>query len=126
MSEINLNIEDGIAIGRAKGCEVIQSAPNLLLLDFDTAEALERFDRLRGSFFRLFPADEVVEWPSKSGKPHHRHVMVKLSAPIEDAALRVALQAALGSDPKREIFSVLRLLQGTKEPSLLFKPQEGK
>jgi hypothetical protein len=60
-----------------------------------------------------------THWQSKSGG---LHVLVRLdSSPLAPLA-RIALQAAMGSDPKREALGVLRVLAGVVEPCMLFRP----
>lgn len=58
---------------------------------------------------------------SKSG---NIHVYFFLTTPL-DLASRVAFQAALGSDPKREALGVLRVLKKIESPVAFFeKPEE--
>lgn len=52
------------------------------------------------------------------------HIWIRLIRPM-DIASRVALQAALGSDPIRETLSILRYQCGSKAASVLFETEEG-
>lgn len=52
------------------------------------------------------------------------HVWIRMGRPM-DAASRIALQAALGSDPVREALCLLRHQCGSKAPIALFETEEG-
>lgn len=98
------------------GFTIIHPAPDRLLLDLDTPESQERYAQLFPVVQGYFEgAIEENRWLSKSGIG--MHVVVKLPFHI-DMPSRIALQAALGSDPKREILSIGYL----HSPSVLFKP----
>jgi len=121
MSKIDVDVERGIQKGLEQGCCVLRGDPHHLLLDFDSAAMYKRFRQMYADFDRFFPVDSMSEWPSSSGG-EHRHVLLRLKKPIKSAALRSALQAALGSDPMREMFSAICILDGGQEPSLLYVP----
>jgi len=55
--------------------------------------------------------------PSKTAG--HRHIVIKFPQVVDDMT-RVALQACLGSDRRREILSVLRLLLKVDRPATCF------
>lgn len=61
--------------------------------------------------------------PSKSGG-ERRHATVTMYAPLESPLQRIALQALLGSDLKRELFSYARLQEGEAIPTLFFESSE--
>jgi hypothetical protein len=111
--------EREMARAKEAGFEVIQSSRVHLLLDLDTQEAREQFDRVYGSLVTNFFVTGREEWKSKSGNTHMR---ITLAEPIDDAATRYAIQAALGSDGVKELLSIVRLLNGVTEPSRLFRP----
>jgi hypothetical protein len=115
--------ENAIKSAKEAGFEVIQSAPNLLLLDFDVPYAGDQKKyynpEVMDIILQYVETHAVESWASKSG---NTHVLVTLGKELP-AHHRIALQAALGSDPKREALSVLRLMNGIEEPSLLFKPK---
>lgn len=110
------------------GCDIIRGAPDLLLLDCD--DDWSEMQRTPGftdhdDLLRILDENigikEITTWPSKT--VNHRHIMIKLAQGLP-ATARVALQAALGSDPKREVLAVVcRLNDGLDEPSVLFRPR---
>lgn len=62
-----------------------------------------------------------VVTPSKSGLPK-RHVVVRLATP-QPLLVRIALQAALGSDGRRETISILRALRNEPNVVVFFEPK---
>lgn len=122
MSDISVTIADARAQAAEAGCDVIEGAESVLLLDYDNLEHAARFTHMRRKLDELFGVIEEQWWISKSGG-EHRHCRIYLNAKLP-ATQRVALQAALGSDGYREMFAVRRLRLGVAEPSLLFKPKD--
>lgn len=104
-----------------EGFTVIQGDPHKILLDLDTEEAAGQYKRYLPLARRLFNVEEFDLWTSKSGFGTHviLHTPEKL-----DAVTRLTIQACLGSDPARELLGLMRVRNGEKEPSLLFKPRE--
>lgn len=51
--------------------------------------------------------------------------MIRLHDP-QPVHVRIAMQAALGSDGVKEALALLRLDNGCKEPCLLYRPKKGK
>lgn len=102
-----------------KGLDVVAPQDNQLFLDLDGAEGIHNFLELWKMFQNLFPAARIVkQTPSKSGVG--QHVIVQLASP-EPATMRIAMQAVLGSDLKREMFSLRRVIDGDPEPTLFFE-----
>ena len=112
-----IELEAAIAEAKTAGFEVVQSAPNLLLLDLDTAAAYRQYERVMPLLQRYYEA-VPEETESKSG---NIHVVVRLG---EDMPVmkRIAWQAALGSDGIKEALATLRVQEGCGEPCLLFRP----
>jgi len=103
------------------GFDVVMGHDNLLLLDLDDKAARSTFDHNLDVVKRIFGVEKIDAWVSKSGGDHqHVAVTLKQKATILE---RVAIQAALGSDPIREILTLVRLRNGVKEPSRLFRPK---
>lgn len=104
-----------------RGCTIILGADDELLLDFDqlyvpgkkygNADVWNIIGDYFGPFKREF-------WRSSSGNTHCR---VKLAKPIPLTA-RIALEAALGSDPKRTALTIARIDRGVMNPQMLFRP----
>lgn len=122
MSQGGLTIEEFThenVQAEADGMVVRHANPKTLLMDLDDEAAIERFRRLMPKLDEMFGAKVTEEYESRSGAGH-LHVVVELDEPF-DAAFRIALQAALGSDPVRELLSLRRLANGINEPSRLFR-----
>lgn len=106
------------------GLVVVTPEDNELLIDLDTEEAYAQHLKIlevldgRGIIYEHKVA------PSKSGLPN-RHVTLKLISgpsasylPVPlDPWQRIALQAALGSDPVRELLSCMRVFRGITPPT---------
>lgn len=123
MSDISETIEDAKIEAMKNGCEVVGGSEHCLLLDFDSLEGKIQYERMRHKVKELWGIEREETWMSMSKNPEHQHMRVTLTKPLS-AAERVALQAALGSDPMREMFAVRRLNLGVVEPSLLFRPED--
>lgn len=103
-----------------QGFEVVRSNERRLLLDLDDQPAVEAYCRVRPLLSEHFGFTTSTTWASKSGKGSH--VVIELERPLPFIT-RIALQAALGSDGKRELLSIIRMYHGCEEPSMLFKPK---
>ncbi len=98
--------------------DVIRPTPYQLFIDIDSAAAFkvfkEQFELLNEMLLATFESK-----PSKSGG-EHRHVIVTMPhkvTPLE----RIALQAMLGSDLKRELLSWHRVNTDTPDPTVFFE-----
>lgn len=100
------------------GFVVCRGAPDVLLLDLDSPEAVAQFERVFEAFARNFDFLGAERWKSKSG---NTHIRIRLSKPW-DIQTRLVLQAALGSDGVKEMLTMLRVWNGIEEPSMLFQP----
>jgi hypothetical protein len=93
-----------------------------LQIDLDTDEAVEHFNQMWAQWVRLDgPGASSSEWTpegtltkrqqpffttSKSGKGKHVYVILPRALPADT---RIAMQAFLGSDPRREMFNLCRV-----------------
>lgn len=103
-----------IAKARADGFAIIYGDDSTLLLDLDTEAQKEHYEFIKNKF----PfGKEVERWKSKSGNDH---VVIKLKSPAP-LELRIAMQAALGSDPLRTICEIQQVIDKAN-PIALFKP----
>jgi hypothetical protein len=105
----------------AEGCRVVFPSDDELQVDIDTDEHYAAFLKSWAIFERdveLFYVEKptYVERPSRSGLPS-RHITVKLPFDVTSEQ-RIAWQAALGSDPVRELLSMLRDMRGDEHPTL--------
>ena len=107
------------AAARRRGFEIIEGGPRTLLLDLDSDEALRTYEEMLDLAHQYFGAKEKERWRSKSGKGWH--IILETDVSLIGAE-RIALQACLGSDLKRELLSVADFASGIEEPSVLFKP----
>lgn len=123
MSEVNLDQKEAIRIAKAAGSKIYRGRPVRLLLDLDDHEAEAQFSYMLKIMKQLDFVGVVKQrwWKSKGGG---KHVLITLDRELP-VGERLALQAILGSDVKKELYSIARLHQGVEEPSLLFRPPEG-
>lgn len=102
--------------------KILIPADNELQIDIDSDEQYQLFQ----SQFSIFRREmEVVHpmkpialtmWASRSGLPK-RHILITLPIGVTNSE-RIALQAALGSDPIRELLSMMRYFKGYEHPTL--------
>lgn len=96
-------------------CEEIPD--NVLFVDLDTAEQAAQFETMLPSIKFIYPVTDVAVTVSKSGNKHARvHLSMKLSI-VE----RIAAQTILGSDPKKEVCSLLGFYQCDPAPILAYE-----
>ena len=121
--DINQAREDYIKDRRECGYRVCFPADNELQLDIDSEEQYAVWKKAESIIARnaVFTA-EVEEAPSSSGLPN-RHIRIRLPFDVTPWQ-RIALQAALGSDPVRELLSCVRMLKGDVHPTLLVERPE--
>lgn len=100
------------------GCTVLYPRGNELQLDIDSEEDLEFFHAQSRLLTEIFDAVEVETLISRSGG---RHILVTLPYAIPPAE-RIALQAVLGSDRKRELLNYRRVVRRDPHPMCLFRP----
>ena len=117
-AEYEWNFEESRKAAAAKGLEIVDTAPNRLLIDFDSPDT-KRFDLALSWLRSRFDLKELARWKSKGGKNWH----ILLSCAPCDFTKRIALQFALGSDFKRETLALLMQADG-HEVSFLFRPTE--
>lgn len=100
------------------GLRVVLPEANQLQIDIDSEEHLLSFMSALGVILRNWDTEgiDVEAHPSKSGLPR---LHITLTLPFEVSPWqRIALQAALGSDPTRELLSATRLMRGDSHPTL--------
>lgn len=111
---------ESIQYARRMNLVPVPAKENELQLDLDTPEQEEQYRRMRKHVEDVYPIKDVIETPSKSGRTHVR-IYTAYPLSVEE---RIALQAILGSDPKKELCSLRRWLQGDEIPILLFEKSE--
>lgn len=105
---------------KQEGWEVVLPKKNELFLDFDNATDYIAHRRLLVIVQEFYAVTVVRDTPSPSGKPGHHHVVLKMHEDITETE-RVLLQAALGSDRKRELLAWVRIKIEDKHPTLFFE-----
>ncbi len=107
-----------------RGLDVRFPKPNELFVDIDSNRDFARFKTLVEMLGRVESVRQWIETPSASGG-QHRHVVVTLGRSVTEFE-RIAFQAMLGSDLKREALSYERLRTGScPYPTMFFEPKEG-
>jgi hypothetical protein len=116
-----------IAIAEAtkKDCVIVRPRSSELFIDIDNESQLNSFSKAIEVFEKTHPCDFVMK-PSSSGKPHRYHAVVTLKKETVDAKTRILYQAVLGSDPVREVLSLLRLERDDPMPTIFFERASGR
>ena len=105
-------------VAKEKGLVVVEPADDELFVDVDSEEDLKVVDSISKLLSdNYFPVTLVRSTPSST--PGHYHVVLKADQPL-DPLMRIALQACLGSDRKREALSILRLIHKVSRPVTCF------
>lgn len=113
---LNRNIQKA----NKKGLVVVEATPKTLQLDFDSIHNLRLFG---WQWHTLKKARLAQGWRAviKNSKSRgHVHVYIHLPRPLP-LGTRIALQAILGSDLKRELFNWIRGCTRAKFPVVLFE-----
>lgn len=106
-----------------RGCQIKFPKLNELFIDIDNARDFARFKTCMEMFQRTERVASWVDTPSASGG-QHRHIVVTLARDVSQFE-RIAFQAMLGSDLKREILSFESLRKGHSHPTVFFEPKPG-
>lgn len=122
MSEF-LNNEKAFQFAEDRGLEIYVPNNYTLTLDLDGGSQYEEYKRRIATFRRFFDVCAIEETVSKSG---NTHVIISLMDAMTTPE-RIAAQAILASDWKREMFSLVRRTNAIgPDPILLFeKPDSG-
>lgn len=100
------------------GLDLVRPADDELFIDLDSSEMVAEFlEKLR--FFRDLYEVTSVQWTRSKGGNWHAYVRVR--DVIFDRTERVALQAALGSDPAREMIAIMHLNVGYDYENVFFE-----
>jgi hypothetical protein len=127
MSEENVldhSSQFSLDFARKENLRVVLPTSRELQIDIDSDDAFATFTQAYELLRNLgtFGAAGYSVRPSRSGG-EKRHVTVRLSLAITSLE-RIALQAILGSDWRREMFSIARLQEGQAIPTLFFEKIE--
>lgn len=108
---------NNIAKARKDGFDVVFGDEKSLLLDLDSETQVEQYKEILPHLKKCFTVVRVEEWTSKS---ENLHVRIMLGLPLS-VEIRIALQSALGSDPRRTLCEILQVMFPAN-PIALFKP----
>ena len=103
---------------------IVEPKPNELQLDLDSDRAIKAY----GAQYNILKRGGLTKgWrckmrTSKSGKTRV-HITITMPKRIDDLR-RVAFQACLGSDLKREAFNLCRVINGNKYPIVFFEKEK--
>ncbi len=95
----------------ADGQIPVYSKPHFLCIDLDSKEEYVEFDKRLKNFETTIGYKEVFQIPSPSGRGYHVYVLLKKDYGIAE---RIAMQAALGADPIREMLSIYKFVAGER------------
>lgn len=106
------------------GLTVIRPKNGELLIDLDSADDRRHMEALLAVLGTNRIASTVRVGLSR--RPGHYHAYVQIEWPKKlNPVLRIALQACLGSDRKRELLSLLSIATSTGfEPTVFFEPHK--
>jgi hypothetical protein len=103
------------------GLNVVYPESDELLLDFDNSLDYDYFMSTSQYILAQFWGIQKIETaPSASGRPGHLHCRVTLEKSVT-LMERFALQAALGSDRKRELLGIAMLNNEDPHPTFLIQ-----
>ena len=105
-------------IAHSRGCVVDIPGDDTLQIDLDTRDQESLFAERMAMLMGFMPVYKVERYRSKSGNTHVKITMLAELC-VEH---RIALQLFLGSDPMREMFSLIRLHRGIPIPVCLMRP----
>jgi hypothetical protein len=111
--------KDYIRVAHTRGWIVVVPKPNQLQIDIDSEDQYTEFKKRLPIFESVYPSS-VEAFPSKSGLPR-RHITITADPTIDKKFTdieRVAWQSLLGSDPIREILSMIQILNEDPNPVL--------
>lgn len=124
------NRRKAIEEAERRGLKVVEADDLTLQLDLDrpfaTKSPVSQQELDVADIFREHFADEedgVVKRLYTASQNGNEHRYLRLRKPLSVEA-RIALQAILGSDPKREILSLLRVVRGVAPAIVLFEMPE--
>jgi hypothetical protein len=104
---------------RVTGEVVIFPESNQLLIDIDSELDHAMYIRLSSILSEWCTIEREEIKPSSSAG--HYHITLTLNKEL-DPVTRIALQACLGSDKKRELLSFIRFQRGDERPTIFIAP----
>jgi hypothetical protein len=115
----SLSSSEAIKEAEENGGEVIFPTPTQLYLDLDSEESVNLFLKNLPMLDRHVTIDQYGYQESRT--PGRYHGIVELHHPVMSDMERVLFQTILGSDPKREFLSYMRILKRDLHPTLFIE-----
>lgn len=134
MSTRKTDTQWGLRRARKSGLRIVEPAPNELQIDLDGAAELafyrQQMQVLRKNLKAAETWRETIT-PSKTPSKFHVSITITKIGKVTESMglyitdqLRIAFQAVLGSDLRRECFNLCRVLNGTKYPICFFEEEK--
>ena len=111
--------EEFIARMEKEGFKVVIPEDDEIQIDIDCDAQYELFQRMYVRLRKEYEDVELISATISKGGLPGRHIVIRLPFDLESPAERIAFQAALGSDPMRELLSLFRARNGDSHPTLL-------
>lgn len=102
------------------GLVIIQSRGDVLQFDIDDIDAMKDFEQMLPILRKITRVDERIETKSKNGR---KHVYLKTDVQFLPEE-RIAIQACMGSDRKRELLSLRNVRENRELPIFLYETEE--
>jgi len=123
--EMDDEFQWGLRKAKNKGLRIIEPKANELQIDLDGIRAIHTYGLQywileRGGLTKGWKGRMSV---SRSNKKTHVHITITMPKNI-DHFQRIALQAILGSDLRREAFNICRVTRGNKYPIVFFEKEK--
>ncbi len=116
-----VNSENAYKRAEEEGLLVVLPDSHTLQIDYDKPAVDERFIELLSTFEDNFEVEQPIIY--KQSRRGNLHIIIRLKEEITPTE-RILLQAALGSDGKREILSFKRIKTGDPTPTLFFETND--
>jgi hypothetical protein len=114
------NSQRAIEQAKAEKLDVVFPEKNQLQLDIDNDTAYAVYKAHYDIVDGYWGIEYANEQPSRSGTPGKKHITVTLTVEVSNKD-RIALQAFLGSDLKREVLSFIQEEDGDPHPTLFLE-----
>ena len=115
----SLHSSEAIKEAEENGGEVTFPTTHQLYLDLDSEESVNLFLQNLNMLDRHVTVERYGYQESRT--PGKYHGIVELTHPVMSDMERILFQAILGSDPKREFLSYMRILKRDPHPTLFIE-----
>lgn len=119
-SEFQLGSSYAFQEAKDQNCKVVLPSEYDLQIDIDSEADFKVYTKHKEIFLKHYGIVQETVAPSKSGQPGKQHITLTLKSPVTPLE-RIALQACLGSDRKRELLSLSRIKINDPHPTLFLE-----